>query len=218
MRALERCLTSILQALKKVLLTGSTSFVGGATAARLLSSTDTEVIALVRARSEDDGERHVHASIARFGVSAPVLLRRLRVLPGGLRAPLGRAAGAEFSDVTHVLDAPAPTFSAPRDDVRRTHEDPTHVCVERSITMPRVERILHVGTAWICGESPPHALHDRDCPSAMAVVDRVASSVVRLLAQPRLAHARHRLWAGQGGSAFDTSIDACVLSPSPSAR
>lgn len=210
-RARERWLTSILQALKKVLLTGSTSFVGGATAARLLSSTDTEVVALVRAPSEADGEQHVHASIARFGVSAPVLLRRLRVLHGGLGAPLDRAARADVSDVTHVLDAPGRTFSALRDDVRRTRGTPTHDCIERSIALPRVERILHVGTAWICGESPPHAIHERDCPSAMAVVDRVASSVVRLLAQPRLAQARHRLSAGDGGSAFDTSIDACVF-------
>jgi NAD(P)-dependent dehydrogenase (short-subunit alcohol dehydrogenase family) len=210
-RALERCLTSIAQALKKVLLTGATSFVGGATAARLLSSTDTEIVALVRARSEADGEQHVHDSIARFGVSAPVLLRRLRVLHGGLGAPLGRAAHADFSDVTHVLDAHARTFSAPRKDVRRADPGPAHDCIERSNALPRVERILHVVTAWICRATPPHADHERECPSAMAVADRVASSVVRLLAWPLLGHVRQRLWAGEGGGAFDTSIDACVL-------
>jgi len=40
----------ILSELKKVLLSGSTSFVGGAAAACLLSSTETEIVAVVRAQ------------------------------------------------------------------------------------------------------------------------------------------------------------------------
>ena len=198
----------ILSELKKVLLSGSTSFVGGAAAACLLSSTETEIVAVVRAQTESDGERRVHASIARFGVSAPVLLRRLRVLRGELGAPLDRA---EVSDVTHVLDAPGPTAPAPRDGVRLGSVDGTHICTERPRALPRLERFLRVGAAWICGVSPPHSVHERDCPNAMAVVDRVASTLVRLLGQPRLAHARHRVTAGEDGGAFDASIDACVL-------
>lgn len=197
-----------LSPLKKVLLTGSTSFVGGATVARLLSSTDTEVVALVRARSETEGEGRVHASIARFGVSAPVLLRRLRVLHSGLGAPLDRT---EVSDVTHVLDALGPTLSAPRNDVRRGNVHTTHICIARLRALPRLERFLHVRRAWICGVSPPHSAHERDCPKAMAVGDRVATSLVRLLAQPRLTLARHRLSVGEDGGAFHTSIHACVV-------
>ena len=148
--------------MKKVLLTNSTGFVGGATVARLLSATDAEVVAVVRARSRTDGEARVHASVARFGSSAPVLLRRLNVLRDGPGAPHDRV---DLSDVTQVIDAP---------------ED---------------------GWAWICGNA---------CPRAVAVGDRLASSILGLLARPRLAHARYRLWAGAGGGSFDALLHACV--------
>jgi hypothetical protein len=198
--------------LQKVLLTNSTGFVGGATVARLLSSTDAEVVAVVRAHSRTEGEARVHASIARFGLSAPVLLRRLRVLREGPGTPLDRVERVELSDVTHVVDAPAQASSTARDDVHHQDGGKPHACAARVRALPRLERFLTVGRAWICGASPSHVVHEREkeCPEALAVVDRLASSVLGLLAQPRLAHARYRLWAGAEGGAFDASIDACV--------
>lgn len=198
--------------MQKVLLTNSTGFVGGATVARLLSSTDAEVVAVVRARSRTEGEARVHASIARFGLSAPVLLRRLHVVRDGPGAPLDRADRVELSDVTHVVDAPAQASSTARDDVHHQDADTPHACAARVWALPRLERFLTVGRAWICGARPSHVVHahETECPEALAVVGRLASSVLGLLAQPRLAHARYRLSAGAGGGSFDASIDACV--------
>jgi nucleoside-diphosphate-sugar epimerase len=152
--------------LKKILLTGATGFVGGATAATLLSSTDAELVTLVRARSVADGEARVRASVARFGVD--VAASRLHVIAGDLGTHVDVRSRA-LSGVTHVVNAAAQTSFAARDDVRRTNVDGTVAFAAQMRALPRLERFLHVGTAWICGIDPPAVVHEDDAPSASAV-------------------------------------------------
>lgn len=183
------------------------SLLGSAAVARLLSTTDAEIVAVVRARGAGDEESLFHASVARFGSSAPVLLRRLRVVRERCGVPLDRA---ELSDVTHVVDVRARRSSTAAGAGR-------HACASRPGALPRLERFLTVERAWLCGATPAHVVHqneqENDCPQALGVVvDRLAASVLRLLAQPRLAHARHRLSGGAREGSFDVSIDACTAS------
>jgi hypothetical protein len=204
--------------LQKVLITSSRSprssrsphggsrgvgLLGSAAVARLLSATDAEVVAVVRAHGGEDEESLFHAARAGCGAPAPVLLRRLRIVREGP----GRAPDrVELSDVTHVVDVRAKRSSTAADAG-------PHACAARFGPLPRLERFLTVQRTWLCGATPAHLVHESECSEAMGiVVDRLAASVLRLLAEPRLAHTRHRLSARTRGGSFDAAVDACTAS------
>jgi nucleoside-diphosphate-sugar epimerase len=144
-----------------VLLTGATGFVGGATAALLLADARVErLVVLVRAGSEAAARERVAHSLARFGGSMP---GRVEVLKGDLEhVTLPQALRRSL---THVIHAAAHTSFRSVQEVRRSNVLGTLALAEQLRGAPRLERFLHVSTAYRCGLVRERVVHD-DLPSA----------------------------------------------------
>jgi amino acid adenylation domain-containing protein/thioester reductase-like protein len=91
-------------ALRTVLLTGATGFVGAHILAELLARTDSRVICLVRAGSESQGRLRVARALDRYGLGPAARSERVRMLSGDLARPrlgldpVAYAALAEIAD------------------------------------------------------------------------------------------------------------------------
>jgi len=128
----------------KVLITGATGFLGGYVVARLLETTDADVLAVVR--GEDPQERldgglvHVLGDWDRSRVVA---------VPGDLSAG---AVHADVSDVTHVIHSAADVrFDQSLDDARAINVNGVRALVELAKQAPKLERFIHVSTAYVAG-------------------------------------------------------------------
>jgi len=133
-----------------VLITGATGFLGGATLAQLLRAHDCRVIALVRASSEAEGRARVMRSLARFESGDVRAVAAVEVVCGDITEP----ATLEISRIdaaTHVLHLAANTSFRSVRGVRRTNILGTMTFAHRMRRAPRIDRFLHVGTAFSCG-------------------------------------------------------------------
>lgn len=75
------------EAVRTVLLTGATGFVGTRLLHELLERTDTEVICLVRGRDDAQARRRLRTALARQGLGHPGYDARLTVVAGDLARP-----------------------------------------------------------------------------------------------------------------------------------
>ena len=153
----------------RVLLTGATGFVGGATLAWLLTNTDILVTALVRAETDSEASARVRTSIARFGVTT--IPARCRILRGAL------GALSELEDTTLIINIAGDTSFRPSAGMWATNVDATVAFAEWAQRLPRLRRFLHVGTAWICGGDVRGVVQEdsHPDPSATHLVDYTRS-------------------------------------------
>jgi nucleoside-diphosphate-sugar epimerase len=171
-----------------VLLTGATGFIGGATLANLLSNRrDCRVLLLVRAATPEGGAHRVRQSLGRFldaerleaGLSACEVICGDITDPDSLSdnrleqathvvhlAAHKKLATARLSDVTHVLHLASNTSFRSVRSVRHTNILGTLTLAHRMRFAPRLERFLHVSTAYICGEEPSRVVFEDDYPRA----------------------------------------------------
>jgi nucleoside-diphosphate-sugar epimerase len=130
-----------------VLITGATGLIGGEVLVRLLRS-DHALTATVLLRSP----RGWPALAERLGP----LHRRVALVPGDARLPglgLDAAARARLAALTDlIVHCAADTrFSQPLPHARRTNRDGTRRLLELAAACGRLERLVHVSTAFVAG-------------------------------------------------------------------
>jgi nucleoside-diphosphate-sugar epimerase len=149
-----------------VLVTGATGFLGGATTARLLDDARvTRLLLLVRAPSEAAAWERVRRSLARFKPISEIQREsdRIGVILGDICD--GEAlADPRLDTVTHVLHAAANTSFRSIREVHRTNVLGTLALVHRMRSAPRLERFVHVSTAYCCGATAAAVVHEDHSP------------------------------------------------------
>jgi thioester reductase-like protein len=85
-----------------VLLTGATGFVGSFLCAELGTATSAEVLCLVRAGSQEEGQERLLAALASYGLRAPA---RMRAVVGDLAKPRLGLSEADFDELAGKVDA-----------------------------------------------------------------------------------------------------------------
>lgn len=140
-----------------ILLTGGTGFLGMALVARLLEADEgPDVVLAVRAADRAGAGERVEQLLARLYDEPPPSARRLRAVPAELTAPgLGLAAGdrrslrAGVDRVVHC--AAAISFTLPLAQARAINVAGTGAVVELARSLPALERLVHVSTAYVAG-------------------------------------------------------------------
>jgi nucleoside-diphosphate-sugar epimerase len=148
-----------------VLVTGATGFVGGAAAAELLRRPEADrVLLLVRAASPAAALERVRYSLSRFADDVVESAGpRCGVVVGDLID--GRALDdPRLDEVTHVLHAAGDTSLRSVRRGRNTNVTGTLALADRMRRAPRLERFVHVGTAYVCVDGPPPLVREDDYP------------------------------------------------------
>lgn len=153
-----------------LLITGASGFLGGAVTARALTDPRVErVLLLVRAASESAAFERVSRSLSRFMPLAevPKALSRIGILRGDL-SEIEAIEDRRLDDVTHVLHAAANTSFRSVRDVHRTNVEGALALARRMRRAPRLERYVHVSTAFCCGVTKTPLVREGDAPRADA--------------------------------------------------
>jgi nucleoside-diphosphate-sugar epimerase len=139
-----------------ILLTGGTGFLGGSfymDAVR--NGTAEDYILLVRGPDEAACRARLASNLARHsdpetGLAAAHLCG---ILPGDLQS-LATSTDPRLDDVSHIVHVAADTSFDSRHSVWQINVDGTLALAARARRMKRLQRFLHVGTAFCCGEEP----------------------------------------------------------------
>jgi thioester reductase-like protein len=140
-----------------VVLTGATGFLGLQVLDRALANGDAPVVALVRARDDDDAGRRVRGALATLGDDAAARAGRLTALAADLTAPgLGldpgrrRALAQEAEVVVHSGANVA--FDQPLEQAREVNVGGTERVLALAHEAPALRRLVYVSTAYVAGE------------------------------------------------------------------
>jgi nucleoside-diphosphate-sugar epimerase len=219
-----------------VFLTGGTGFIGGAVLAELLiRHAPARVFVLAR---DDDCRRapeRVLASLARFleRDELAACARRCWVLTGdmtnlaaigdeeeGAPLPLATRPDGEspsLGEVSHVIHLAANTSFRSVRSVRHVNILGTLALAHRFRRCGRLQRFVHVGTAYICGDHPSQVIFEDDAPNdrvdyaveytrskadAEALLAATAPDLPLVVARPSVVVGHTRFGCEPSGSLF----------------
>lgn len=136
-----------------ILLTGATGYLGTLALARLLEDDGVlgaEIVCPVRAAGDDEAQARIDATLGRLWHEPGARRARVRGVAADLLAPLD-VPGA--GDITHILHcAAAVSFDLPLDAARAINVGGTRQVLELARRAPRLERMVHVSTAYVAGD------------------------------------------------------------------
>ena len=143
-----------------VLLTGGTGFLGMELIGRMLDAGDgPDIVLAVRARDDAEAEARVGEVLARLYDVPPPAASRLRAVRAELTEPgLGVSArdramlAGEVERVIHC--AASISFTLPLDEARAINVGGTLGVLDVARDLPRLERVVHVSTAYVSGRAP----------------------------------------------------------------
>ena len=143
-----------------VFLTGATGFLGMEVLARLLEQGDREVIALVRARDDDEAAGRMDDILRRIWRDPSPYRERVRAVAGDVTSdglgigPAERTAIAEeIGAIMHC--AASISFDLPLDEARAINVEGTREVIgfaRECKSLGRLERFVHVSTAYVAGK------------------------------------------------------------------
>lgn len=140
----------------RVLLTGATGFLGMEVLVRLLQREDVEVVAVVRARDDEHAAERLRATLATLSGGALEARSRVRAVAGDVATEgLGLGAGHARSlqqEVEYVVHCAASVgFDLPEPEALAVNTRGTAHVLALAADMTRLERLLHVSTAYVAG-------------------------------------------------------------------
>jgi long-chain acyl-CoA synthetase len=140
-----------------IVLTGATGVVGMEVLARLLERGDDDVIVLLRASDQEAAEARLADTLARLWDEPPVA-PRVRAIRADITAPRLGLAPHDRRDIAASADrvihcAAAVGFDQPLPDALAVNVLGTQRVLELAHGMPRLQRIVHVSTAFVSGET-----------------------------------------------------------------
>jgi nucleoside-diphosphate-sugar epimerase len=151
----------------RVLLTGSTGFLGGAVLMELLAGDRAaQLLLLVRSADQSAGHARVVANLRRFAAS-DALIGRLspsQIVCGDLTNLHVFQGDERLRLVSHVLNCAAVTSFGHHPLIWRTNVEGTVALAQQLRQLPKLQRVVHVGTAMICGDDPPARVHEDSYP------------------------------------------------------
>lgn len=150
--------------MKKILITGSTGFVGGCYTALALNKYGVEnVIALVRGDNKDDALNRLKLNLKKFHVSEELLsqLTHENIIHGDLSHP-----GLFFNDprlesVSHVVNCAAIASFGNNPSIYKVNVEGTFEFARRMAEVSSLEKFLHVGTAMSCLPDQNELVYER---------------------------------------------------------
>jgi nucleoside-diphosphate-sugar epimerase len=183
-----------------LLLTGGTGFLGMELVARMLDRGDgPDIYLAVRAPDPLAAQERVAETIGRLYETPPESIARLRAVcadlttPGlGLSASSRRALAADVDRVIHC--AASISFTLPLEEARAINVDGTERMLDVARELPRLERFVHVSTAYVAGRAPVFFSEDDvgggdfrntyeqtklEAEVAVAAVDDLPAAIVR---------------------------------------
>lgn len=142
-----------------VLLTGATGFLGMELLARLLDSSDRRVLALVRARTDDEARSRLRTTLAGIFDDPAPYADRVVALRGDLTAPglgLDEAARELALGADEIIHGAASVaFDLPLDESRAINVEGTRRMLElaeESHARKTLKRFTYVSTAYVAGD------------------------------------------------------------------
>ncbi len=140
-----------------IVLTGATGVVGMEVLARLLEDGRDDVIVLLRAGDQQAADERLAATLARLWDTPPVA-PRVRAMRADITAPRLGLAASDRRELSAVADrvihcAAAVGFDQPLPDALAVNVLGTQRVLELAHGMPRLERMVHVSTAFVAGRS-----------------------------------------------------------------
>jgi long-chain acyl-CoA synthetase len=142
----------------RVLLTGATGFLGMEVLARLIERDDVEIVALVRAADHDRARARLNEVLGRLYEEPRDLGSRMTALPADMASEdlgLSRAdralLGATVDKVIHCAASIA--FDLPQEEAVNVNAGGTARMLELAAGMARLERFVHVSTAYVAGRT-----------------------------------------------------------------
>jgi long-chain acyl-CoA synthetase len=141
-----------------ILLTGGTGFLGMEQIAHWLEAEEgPEIRVAVRAADAEEADGRLTRLLAGLYDEPPASARRLRAVCADLESPgLGLSASDRRSivaDVDRVVHCAASVeFTLPLDEARAINLEGTRRVLELAGEIGSLERLVHVSTAYVCGE------------------------------------------------------------------
>ena len=142
-----------------VLLTGATGFVGMEILARYAEQSDREVVALVRAASDEEAQERLESTLAQVTVGGRPAGRRITAIAADVERPgLGvddarrRELAARVSQIVH--SAASVSFSLPLAESRQINVEGTRHMLEFAEEAARLgglDRFAYISTAYVAG-------------------------------------------------------------------
>lgn len=138
-----------------VVLTGGSGVVGMEVLARLLERGDDDVIVLLRAADGDEADRRLEGILDRLW-AAPPARDRVRAMAADVTRPRLGLSAADRREIAQTADrivhcAAAVGFDQPLPDALAINALGSQRVLELGRTMPALERIVHVSTAYVSG-------------------------------------------------------------------
>lgn len=131
-----------------VLVTGATGLVGTEVVAQLLSTTNSKIYVLVRAKTEEDAENRLRALWWGNDILVNAIGKRVHVITGDITKPLE----IKHMDITHVIHCAAETgVQKSRSELRNINIDGTRHVVRMAELLPQLQCFIHVSTAYVAG-------------------------------------------------------------------
>ena len=131
-----------------VLVTGATGLVGTEVVAQLLSTTNSKIYVLVRAKTKEDAENRLRALWWGNDILVNAIGKRVHAITGDITKPLE----IQHMDITHVIHCAAETgVQKSRSELRNINIDGTRHVVRMAELLPQLKCFIHVSTAYVAG-------------------------------------------------------------------
>ena len=139
-----------------ILLTGGTGFLGGSfylDAVR--NGTAADCLLLIRGADEAACRARLATNLMRCvdRATAQAYADLCQIIPGDLQS-LATSTDPRLDAVTHIVHVAADTSFDSRHSVWQINVDGTLALAARARRMKHLQRFLHIGTAFCCGETP----------------------------------------------------------------
>ncbi|MBR0118309.1 MAG: AMP-binding protein [Prevotella sp.] len=141
-----------------VFITGATGLLGTEVVSRLLTTTDRDIYALVRANSETEAASRLRSLWWDDAVLADAVGKRIHAVVGDITKPLDVTLPA---NITHVIHCAAETgLQKSREHLWNINVEGTRRMVSLAEKLPRLQRFTYVSTAYVCGTQHGRIMED----------------------------------------------------------